>query len=138
MVLIQCLQDGILPKSQKQSRKLPLEASDYAVVHDMLFHSRVPKSKHAKDLQHYQLVLRDVLHKQILEMYHDSPLAAHGSIKDTLDRIKEHYFFPGMHKIITDYVRACHHCQVRKVTKVHTKSGIVAYPTHSAPFQVCR
>ena len=136
MVLIQYLQDGTLPKSQKQSRKLLLEASDYVVVHDMLFHSRVPKSKRAKDLQHYQLVLPDVLHKQILEMYHDSPLAAHGGIKDTLDRIKEHYFFPEMHKVITDYVRSCHHCQVRKVTKVHTKSGIVAYPTPSAPFQV--
>ena len=90
--LIQYLQDGTLPKSQKLSRKLLLEATDYLLVQDLLFHSRVPKSRRTKDIRHYQLVLPAILYKQILELYHDSPLAAHGGIADTIDRIKERYF----------------------------------------------
>lgn len=44
----------------------------------------------------------DVLHR-----YHDSPLAAHGGIQNTLDKIKEHYFFPKMSQIISNYVKSC-------------------------------
>ena len=133
---VEYLQDGTLPQSQKQSRKVLLEASDYLLVDGLLFHSRIAKSNRAKDLRHYQVVLPEVLYKEILKLYHDSPFAGHGGIADTLDKIKEHYYFPGMHKVITDYVKSCPHCQMRKVTKVHTKAGIVAYRTPSAPFQV--
>ena len=88
------LQEVTLPKSQKQARELLLEATDYLMVEGLLFHSRVAKSKRAKDIRHYQVVLLEV-------MYHDSPLPGYGGIADTLDKIKEDYFFPGMHKIIT-------------------------------------
>ena len=133
---VEYLKDGTLPTSQQQACKLLLEASDYLLVDNRLFCSRVAKSKRAKDLRHYQLVLPEVMYKEVLRMYHDSPLAGHGGIAVTFDKIKEHYHFPRMHQLITDYVCSCHHCQTRKVTQVHTKAGIVAYRTPSAPFQV--
>lgn len=37
---------------------------------------------------------------------------------------------------MSDYVRSCDQCQSRKITKIHTKSAIVAYPTPQEPFSV--
>ena len=42
--LIQYLQQGILPASQKQSRQLMLESSNYALIDCVLLKSRTPKS----------------------------------------------------------------------------------------------
>ena len=69
-------------------------------------------------------------------MHHDSPLAAHGGIQDTLDKIKEHYYFQRMSPIVSDYVKSCQHCQMRKISRVPTKSGITSYHTPAAPFEV--
>ena len=65
--------------------------------------------------------------KAVIQLYHDSPMSGHAGISDTLDRVKEHYFFQCMGPIITDYVRSCQDCQKRKATKYHTKSGITSY-----------
>ena len=61
-------------------------------------------------------------------------MAAHGGITDTLDRVKEHYFVPRMATHVGDYVKSCHDCQARKMTKVPTKAGIVSYPTPMKTF----
>ena len=63
-------------------------------------------------------------------------MSGHAGIQDTLDRVKEHYFFKRMGPLITDYIRSCQHCQKRKMTQHHTKSGITAYRTPTEPFQV--
>lgn len=72
----------------------------------------------------------------ILHRYHDSPLAAHGGIQNTLDKIKEHYFFPKMSQIISNYVKSCQYCQKRKISRASTKSSITSYPTPAEPFKV--
>ena len=134
--LIKYLKDGTLPDSQKVARYILLKHSDYALIDGMLFHSRVAKSKRAKTFQNYQLVVPRDMIQNILHLYHDSPFAAHGGIQVTLDKIKEHYFFQRMSEIISEYVRSCESCQKRKITRVPTKSGISAYPTPNAPFEV--
>ena len=101
-----------------------------------MFHSRTPKAKRTKLLCKYQLVLPSPLIQTILKLYHDSPLGAHSGIQDTIDRVKENYFFNRLSQIVSDYIRTCDQCQSRKITKVHTKSAIVAYPTPQEPFSV--
>ena len=134
--LINYLETGILPKSQKKARRILLESGDYALIDGLLWHSRVAKSKRTQHLDHYQLVLPDTMIKAVIQLYHDSPMSGHAGITDTLDRVKEHYFFQRMGPIITDYVRSCQDCQKRKMTKHHTKSGITAYPQPKQPFQI--
>ena len=134
--LIVYLESGKLPSSQKIARDVLLKHSDYALIDGMLFHSRSPKSRRARSLTHYQLVVPQDMISDILHLYHDSPVAAHGGIHDTLDKIKEHYFFTKMSSIISDYVRSCQHCQKRKISRMPTKSGITAYPVPSEPFEV--
>ena len=134
--LIQYIQHDILPVSQKHSRRLLLESSDYIVIDGVLLKSRTAKSKRTKNMSHFQLVLPDVMIKTIIELYHDSPMGGHSGIQATLDRVREHYFFKKMGQEVANYVRSCMECQKRKQTKIPTKSGITAFRTPSAPFQV--
>lgn len=115
--LIKYLENGTLPDSQKSARDILLKQSDYALIDGMLFHSRIAKSKHAKSQTSYQLVVPQDMIIDILHRYHDSPLAAHGGIQNRLDKIKEHYFFPKMSQIISNYVKSCQYCQKRKISR---------------------
>ena len=130
------LTDDKLPESQKEARRLLLEISDYILFDGVLYHSRVAKSKRAKLMSPYQLVLPEALAPKVLKLAHDSPLGGHSGINNTIDKIKELFYFLRMGKIITEYVQSCHSCQTRKITNIKTKSKIVSYPTPSQPFQV--
>lgn len=99
--LIKYLEKGTLPDSQKSARDILLKQSDYALIDGMLFHSRLAKSKRAKTQTAYQLVVPQDMIMDILHRYHDSPLAAHGGIQNTLDKVKEHYFFSKMSQIVS-------------------------------------
>ena len=135
-LLVAYLTNGTLPKSQKKARRILVTSGNFILVDGLLFHSRDSRGKRTKILEQYQLVLPQILIKTVVQLYHDSPMGGHGGIKDTIDRVKEHYYFPKLDRIITEYVRSCHECQVRKMTKAHTKAGIVAFPTPSAPHKV--
>ena len=134
--LLNYIESETLPESQKLAREILLKHSDYALISGMLFHSRHAKSNRSKTHHKYQLVVPRSMVQDILYMQHDSPLAAHGGIQDTLDRIKEHYYFQRMSSIVSDYVKSCQHCQMRKNSRMPTKSGITSYPTPAAPFEV--
>jgi hypothetical protein len=115
-----------------------VQQSDYVLVNNVLFHSRVSRARRSKlvNQSHYQLVLPKSCIPAVLKLFHDSPLAAHGGIQDTLDRIKEHFFCSDMANRVTAYVQSCHECQSRKVTRFQQKNAIVAYSTPNAPFSV--
>ena len=134
--IINFLKNNTLPDLQKDARKLLLQATDYLLVNDILFHSSVKKSKRKHTLRHYQLVVPKLLIKFILQICHDSPMGGHAGIQNTTDRVREHYFFPRLSTVVSEYVRSCHECQIRKTSSLHTKAGIVAYPTPTEPFQV--
>ncbi|KAJ0170024.1 hypothetical protein K1T71_014630 [Dendrolimus kikuchii] len=52
----------------------------------------------------------------ILKKLHDSPTAGHPGIDRTYHKVAQLYYFTGMRRIITDYVKACIHCQRYKAT----------------------
>ena len=134
--IISYLDNGELPKQQKKARKVLLQSPEYALIDGLLFHSRIAKSERTKNLDNYQLVLPEIAVKTVISMYHDSPLGDHGGIQHTMDLIRENYFFPKLAQKVSDYIKSCHACQSRKLTKVNTRAGIVAYCTPDSPFQV--
>ena len=136
MPLIKYLEINELPASQKQARKLLLEASDYLLIDGILFHSSIKKSRRERNLDNYQIVVPRLMRNLVLQVCHDSPLGGHSGIKNTIDRVREHYYFPKLSTIVSDYVRSCHECQIRKTSSFHTKAGIVPFPTPSQPFEV--
>ncbi|VDI66604.1 Hypothetical predicted protein [Mytilus galloprovincialis] len=131
------LEENKLPNLQKEARKLLLQAADYLLINGVLFHSSVKKkSRRASNLDNFQLVVPRLMRNLVLHMCHDSPLGGHSGIKNTIDRVREHYYFSRLSTIVSEYVRTCHECQIRKTSSVHTKAGIISFPTPSAPFQV--
>lgn len=52
--LIQYIQQGTLPTSQKQSRKLMLESSDYVLIDGVLLKSRHAKAKRTLTMTHFR------------------------------------------------------------------------------------
>ena len=136
LYIIAYLENNELPESQKIARKILLEATDYVLIDNILFHSRAAKSKRNTMMDSLQIVIPEGLVETVLKVVHDSPLGGHCGINNTLDRAKEHFFFPRMGKIISEYVKTCHTCQIRKVSNVKTKQKIVSFPTPAEPFQV--
>lgn len=135
--IINFLEHGTLPKFQKDARRLILKSADYMISNDLLYHVRNAKSKRSSDLKlKYQLVLPNVLVRPMLEQFHDSPMGAHAGIQSTIDLISENFYFDKLPSIVTSYVKSCQDCQARKITKAHTKSGIISYKTPSEPFEV--
>lgn len=59
----------------------------------------------------HQVVLPQSAREEVIKLAHDGP-AGHLGIKKTYAKILTHFFWPGMRKQITSYVRSCHTCQV--------------------------
>ena len=133
--IILYLENGTLPKLQKEARSLLLKVSDYSLIDDLLFHSRIAKSKRTQRMGQFQLVIPKQLIPKIIETFHQTPLAGHMGIQQTVDNISEHFYFQNLPSTVGNYVRSCHECQERKMTKAHTKSEILSYRTPSEPFQ---
>ncbi|XP_076057418.1 uncharacterized protein LOC143034959 [Oratosquilla oratoria] len=53
-----------------------------------------------------------VYKEEVMQMGHDSPFAGHMGVRKTLDRIWQHFYWPGIRKDVTQYCRSCHTCQV--------------------------
>ncbi|XP_063388255.1 uncharacterized protein LOC134674130 [Cydia fagiglandana] len=63
-----------------------------------------------------QLVIPSSLRAEIIKECHDSPVAGHPGVDRTYQKVAQLYYFTGMRRIITDYVKACIHCQRYKAT----------------------
>ncbi|CAG2216635.1 unnamed protein product [Mytilus edulis] len=130
------LENGTLPKLQKEARRLLLKAPDYSMIDDLLFHSRVAKSKRTQRMGEFQLVIPKQLISKVLETYHQTPLAGHMGIQQTVDNISEQFYFQNLPSTVSSYVRSCHDCPERKMTKAHTKSEIISFRTPTEPFKL--
>jgi hypothetical protein len=56
--------------------------------------------------------------------------------QQTIDNLSGNFYFWRLPSIVSDFVRSCPDCQKRKMTKAHTKTGIISYRTPTEPFQV--
>jgi hypothetical protein len=70
----------------------------------------------------------------VLKMRHDSPSSGHLGIKKTMELITRDFWWPNMHKIVSDYVSSCS-CQ-REKTSRHKPYGLLEpLPTPSFPWE---
>jgi len=73
---------------------------------------------------------------KILKKFHDNPITGgHTGITRTLSKVKKYYFWKGMTKHITKYVKACENCQISKITK-HNKPPAIITPTPISAFEI--
>ena len=66
------------------------------------------------------------IRRQILHECHDSPSAGHADIWKTYALVRKHFYWPGLHKDVTDYVLQCQKCQVNKAERL--KAGGLLHP----------
>ena len=61
------------------------------------------------------------LRRKIIRNYHDQITAGHPGELETFNAIREHYWWPGMRRFITNYVQGCAKCQQYKINQRPTK-----------------
>jgi hypothetical protein len=104
--------EGTLPTDDKAARKLMLEATDYVIDDDTLYHLYYPRGKgHMPDRQIKQLVVPMTLRDDVLRSFHDSPLAAHQGADRMYAAIRQRYFLVTMYKDTQAFARSCLKCQ---------------------------
>lgn len=64
--------------------------------------------------QQAQIIVPQNLHERIVHNYHDTALAGHPGRDETIRAVKEFYYWPGINKYISDYVRQCLICATTK------------------------
>jgi len=60
-----------------------------------------------------------LMQQQILQQFHNSPLAGHMGNQKTYSKIKKEFYWPKMKMDIRKYIRECDVCQRNKVKNIH-------------------
>ncbi|KAJ3648391.1 hypothetical protein Zmor_020198 [Zophobas morio] len=74
-----------------------------------------------------QLVVPKHERPRVLAEYHDSPTAGHYGVERTYYRIKRRYYWTGMRRYITDYLKGCIDCQRYKAPNLKP-AGLLQTP----------
>lgn len=81
-----------------------------------------------------QLVVPAHERERILREYHDDPTAAHYGAERTLRRIARRYYFTGMRRYISEYVKNCPDCQRYKAS-TQKPAGLLQTPVYAQRFE---
>jgi hypothetical protein len=60
-------------------------------------------------------------------MYLDVPTAGHLGIDKTLEKIKQHFYWPSMKDYVTKYCNSCDSCAARKPSRSRNKAPLGKY-----------
>ena len=85
-----------------------------------------------------QVVTNDLKHRRsLIQSHHDPPVYGHPRINQTIHLLEQYYWWPGLQKEVTDYVKGCAECQHHKVNNRSTRAVLSPiYPTPEAlPFE---
>ncbi|GFT14000.1 transposon Tf2-9 polyprotein [Trichonephila clavipes] len=83
-------------------------------------------SPHA-EVEEAQLVVPTHEREKILKLHHNAPTAAHYGADGTFSRISSKYYWTGMKKFISDYVKSCSECIRYKATN-QKPAGLLQTP----------
>ena len=79
------------------------------------------------------------LRQEITSQFHDKITARHPGEIETLNAIKEHYWWPGMRTFIKNYVKGCGICQQFKINQNLSNPSYIPIPgpANTRPFTNC-
>jgi len=72
--ILNWLQDGVLPRSDKEARQLILQSEHFQIIDGVLYHLHFPRTKRFGEIKPilHQLCVPDVLREDLLKAYHDN------------------------------------------------------------------
>jgi len=114
------LENGKLPEEDKAARKVILEAEQFVIVDEVLYHLYFSRTKGLDRVTPIirQLCVPRVLREKLLSSYHDDQ--CHIGQERLYETLKLKYWFPLMYTSVLAYVRSCEICQ-RTKTSTHRK-----------------
>ena len=116
--MIRYIEADDLPDDEKQARKLIFEAERYCLHEGALYHVwQTPAKRHMPEKTTVQLYIPSDYIDMILLANHDDLLAAHFGFHKTYAKIRQRYFWKGMHKDTDNWIRSCISCSRRKTPK---------------------
>lgn len=83
----------------------------------------------------WKLWVPNALTADLIARAHDPPLASHGGIAKTLDRLKNNFFWPSMSKQVRDYIAKCDVCKESKAPNIILRPPMGSQFIVSAPWQ---
>lgn len=86
------------------------------------------------DTEEAQLVVPIQERERVLKEHHDAPSAGHYGIEGTYDRISKRYYWTGLRRYITDYIKKCPDCCRYKPSN-QKPSGLLQTPIYSQRFE---
>ncbi|GFT94644.1 transposon Tf2-6 polyprotein [Trichonephila clavipes] len=82
-----------------------------------------------------QLVIPTAERELIMERHHNDPMAGHYGEEGTFQKIARRYYWTGMRKYISDYIKKCPECARFKATN-QKPAGLLRTPVYSQRFEV--
>lgn len=82
----------------------------FTVDKGILYKHVYPHFEIVSTLSSWKIVVLSPNRSDIFKMYHYDPTGGHFGVLDTLSRISELYYLPGMRKSVYLYVRKCSIC----------------------------
>ncbi|GFW65999.1 hypothetical protein TNCV_588251 [Trichonephila clavipes] len=116
----------------------PLKTEEYAnwtergfLMNQGVLYRYVPDADSAEA----QLVIPTAERELIMERHHNDPMAGHYGEEGTFQKIARRYYWTGMRKYISDYIKKCPECARFKATN-QKPAGLLRTPVYSQRFEV--
>lgn len=106
-----------ITKKIEGMRTNPEKFADYALVNQQLFR-HIAGNSHDEDCAPWKLCVPEPQRQRVLQENHSQTSAGHMGIRKTINRICSRYYWPGMTRDITRFVRSCESCQRYKPYQV--------------------
>ena len=75
-----------------------------------------------KSYPNYVIVLAQSLITTCVKAMHDSPFAGHMGVARTEERIRQRFYWPGIHNSVQTFIHNCHACAQRKIATHNNKA----------------
>ena len=120
--------------SEKEAETVPVcyFKSEHGVLMRKWRHPEVPADEWGVI---YQIVVPPSYRAEIMKVAHDLPMSGHLGVRKTQDRIMRHFFWPKLHKDVSQFCQTCHTCQI--VGKSNQKipvAPLIPIPACGQPF----
>ena len=79
------------------------------------------------------------LKQDVVQMLHDHKMAGHPGEAETLVVVEQHYWWPGLHTFVRNYVKGCGICQQYKINRSpsHPSYMLISPSLSTSPFASC-
>lgn len=114
--------------------RYPNKATRKLVRHFEIRNAKLFRRNIRNGLVYFQLCVPPSLTNQVLLACHDDKSAGHLGVSRTLDKIKKRYFWFGMRRDITQYVKSCADCQTKK-RPLERPKGLMTSIRVTQPFE---